>query len=169
MLKRHHICQRPKILILLDLKGTYNRSTIFNVLKREGAPLNYASILRALYAQTTGKVRDYGQLSQSFDTSCGVWRGCLLSPFLFNFVMDEVMHSALAEHENVRVELVMRERLCYLEYTGDLVCLFDTAKNAQHTLDRLKRAFTPFGICFAPSKCKLNQLIKLLIESHNFN
>ena len=75
-------------------------------------------------AHTTGKVRVYGQLSQSFDTSSGVRQGCPISPFLFNFVMDEVMHNALAEHETVGVDLVMGERLCDLEYADDVYVPF---------------------------------------------
>ena len=76
----------------------------------------YVNILRALYAYTTGKVRVYGQLSQSFDTSSGARQGCPISPILFNFVIDKIMRNALAEHETVGVDLVMGERLCDLEY-----------------------------------------------------
>ena len=77
-------------------------------------PLNYVNILRALYTHTTGRVRVYEQLSQSFDNSNGVRRGCPISPFLSNFVIDKVMRNALAEHENVGVDLLMGERLCDL-------------------------------------------------------
>ena len=58
----------------------------------------------------------YGRLSQSFDTSSGVRQSRPTSPFLFNFVMDEVMRTALVEHKTVGVDLVMGERLCDLEY-----------------------------------------------------
>ena len=67
--------------------------------------------------------------------------------------MDEVMHNVSAE--NVGVELVMNERLYDLEYTDDVVCLFNTAGNAQFALFRLVRAVTPFGMCFSPSKYKV--------------
>ena len=115
----------------------------------------YISILGTLYAYTAGKVRVYGQLSQSFDTPSGVRQGCPISPFLFNFVMDGVMRNVLAKHETVEVDLVMGERLCDLEYADDVVCLLDTAESAQLILDRLARAVIPFGVCFAPSKCKV--------------
>ena len=69
--------------------------------------------------------------------------------------MNEVMRTALAEHETVGVDLVMSERLCDLEYADDVVCLFDTAESAQFILDRLARAVIPFGMCFVPSKCKV--------------
>ena len=142
----------------LILKGEFDsvdRTTLFNVLERKGVPLKCVNILRALYAHTTEKVRVYGQLCQSFDTSSGLRQGCSISPFLFNFVMDEVMRTALAEHETAGVDLVMGERLCNLEYADDVVCLFDTAESAQLILDRLARAVIPFGMCFAPSKCQV--------------
>ena len=69
--------------------------------------------------------------------------------------MDEITHNTLTEHENVKVDLVMDERLCNLEYADNVVCLLDTAENAQLILDRLARAVILFGMCFAPSKCKV--------------
>ena len=96
-------------------------------------------------------MRVFGQLSQSFYTFSDVQQGCPISPFLFNFVM----RNALAERETVGVDLMMGEQLCDLEYVGDVVCLFHTAESAQLILDRLARAVIPFGMCFAPSKCKL--------------
>ena len=52
-------------------------------------------------------------------------------------------------------ELVMGERLWDLEYGCDVVCLFDTAESAHLISDRLVRVIIPFGMCFAPSKCKV--------------
>ena len=48
------------------------------------------------------------------------------------------MHNALAEHENVEVELVMGERLGALEHADDAVCLFDTVESAKHCMDRVR-------------------------------
>ena len=48
----------------------------------------------------------------------------------------------------------MGERLCDLEYADVVACLLDTAESVQLMLDRLARAVIPFGMCFAPSKCK---------------
>ena len=110
VLEQRHIYERPTISIFLDLKGAFDsvdQTTLFNVLERKGVPLKYVNILRALYAHTTGKVRVYRQISQSFDTPSGVRQSCPISPFLFNFVMDEFMRTALAEHETVGVDLVI--------------------------------------------------------------
>ena len=112
VLEQRHVYQRPTFSLFLDLKGAFDsvdRTTLFSVLERKGVPLKCVNILRPLYAHTTGKVRVYGQISQSFDTSSGVRQGCLVSPFLFNFVVDEVLHTALKEHETVGVDLVMGE------------------------------------------------------------
>ena len=65
------------------------------------------------------------------------------------------MRNSLTEHETVGVDLVMGERLCDLEYADDVVCFYDTAESAQLILDRLTGAIIPFGVCFAPSKCKV--------------
>ena len=64
---------------------------------RQGVPPKYVGIMKALYSHTTGRVRAYGQLSEYFETSNTVRQGCPLSPFLFNFVMDDILGQALEE------------------------------------------------------------------------
>ena len=60
-----------------------------------------------------------GNYYRSFDIFSGVWQGCPISQFLFNLLMDEVVHNALEEHENTGVDLVISERLCDSEYADD--------------------------------------------------
>ena len=95
-------------------------------------------------------------LVASFDTYSGVRQGWPISPVSFQ-LCGGWSHAYCRRQSMTLWELilVMGEWLCDLEHADDVVCLFDTAESAQLILDRLVRAVIPFGVCFAPSKCKV--------------
>lgn len=74
---------------------------------------------------------------------------CLISPSLFNLFFDEVMEHALGLQVVVAV-LVSGQKLCDIEYAGDLMCLFASGEHAQRALGRLGRVVAPFKMCFTP-------------------
>ncbi|KER28264.1 hypothetical protein T265_04866 [Opisthorchis viverrini] len=63
-------------------------------------PRKFVNIIRSLYSQSSGRVGVYGELPKSFRTQSGVRQGCPLSPFLFNFVIDEIMKRTLEGLQN---------------------------------------------------------------------
>ena len=69
--------------------------------------------------------------------------------------MDEILHVALKDLHDVGVEIAPGDGLCDLEYADDIICLFESAESAQLVLDKLGEAVKPFGMRFAPSKCKV--------------
>ena len=94
ILEQRHANRRPTILVFLDFKDAFDsvdRLALLNVLAQQDIPLKFVKIIRSLYSQTQGLVRAYGELSKSFPTTSGVLQGCPLSPFLFKFVIDEIM------------------------------------------------------------------------------
>ena len=92
----------------------------------KGVPLN---LLKALYADSCGRVRVYGKPSLEFSTSNGVRQGC---PFLFNFVIDVIMESSLPVSHTCGVELLPGCCLTDMEYADDRsheIGLFPNANN----------------------------------------
>ena len=72
------------------------------------------------------------------------------------------------------VDLNPDSKLCYLDYADDKVLLFNDFLSAQATLDRLVESIKPFGMQFAPSKCKVltqncNQMGSLFINGTNLD
>ncbi|CAI2738759.1 unnamed protein product, partial [Dicrocoelium dendriticum] len=158
VLKQRHAYRRPTIPVFLDFKNAFDsvdRSVLFEILARKGVPTKYVNILRAPYSNTTGHVRVYGGLSDSFPSTNGVRQGCSFSPFLFNFVLDSIMECSLAESHHAGVEMLPGERLVDLDYADDIVLLFDNVGAAQSTLNSLSCVVPLFGMHFAPSKCKV--------------
>ncbi|CAH8645530.1 unnamed protein product [Dicrocoelium dendriticum] len=157
LLEHRHTYWRPTVVVFLDIKSAFDsvdRCALWNCLLRKGVPEKYVNIIQALYARSTGRVRAYGKLSPPFNISSGVRQGCPLSPFLFNFAIDEVMEFAFTGHDLEGVELLPGERLLDLEYADDIALICDSSQTCQAALDRLALAVSRFGLCFAPSKCK---------------
>ena len=90
---------------------------------------------------------------KSFPTRSGVRQGC--PPFLFNFVIDEIMIRTLEGLPKPGVHVITGENLADLEYADDIVLLFEDVQEAQSVLDKLTRIVPSFGMRFAPSKCKV--------------
>ena len=86
VLEQSHVYRRPTISIFLDFKGAFDsvdRSVLMDTLIHEGVPGKFVRIISSLYRSTTGRVRVYGELSESFSTTSGVRQGCPLSSFPF--------------------------------------------------------------------------------------
>jgi hypothetical protein len=158
VLEQRHTYRRPTILVFLDFKGAFDsvdRSVLLKTLARQGMPQRFVNIIGSLYSQTKGRVRVYGELSKNFPTRSGVRQGCPLSPFLFNFIIDEIMTRTLEGLQNPGVRIVAGENLVDLEYADDIVLIFEKECEAQVFLDELTKVISSFGMRFAPKKCKV--------------
>lgn len=111
--------------------------------------------VRALHGITSGRMRVYGELTRSFETRSGTRQQCSISPFLFNFVINELMEDASGDLRDVSAELANGEKPRDLDYPDDLVCLYECTEHVQHTVDRHARAEAPFGTWLASSKWKV--------------
>ena len=111
-------------MVFLDFKGAFDSvdSVLLNILARQGMPRKFVESIRSLYSQKQGWVRVYGELSKSIPTRSGVRQGCPLSPFLFKFVIDEIMMWALEGLPKPGVYVITGEKL---EYADDIVLLFE--------------------------------------------
>ncbi|KER26552.1 hypothetical protein T265_06196 [Opisthorchis viverrini] len=129
-------------VLFLDFQGasdSVDRSVLFEMLAHQGMPRKFVNIMRSLYSQTSGRVRVYGELSKSFRTQSGVRQGCPLSPFLFNFVIDEIMRRTLEGLQNPGVQIASEENLVDLEYADDIVLMFEDKEKTQVFLDELTK------------------------------
>ncbi|WP_432422665.1 reverse transcriptase domain-containing protein [Streptococcus dysgalactiae] len=158
LLEHRNAYQRPTIVVFLDIRAAFDsvdRSALWNCLSRNGVPAKYISILKALYQRTSGRVRAYGQLSPPFVVSSGVRQGCPISPFLFNFAIDDVLRNTFSGLTSCGIELLPGNRVTDLEYADDIALLGESAQAMQTVLNRMAIEVSQFGMCFAPSKCKV--------------
>ncbi|KAH9590191.1 protein 2 3 complex subunit [Schistosoma haematobium] len=95
--------------------------------------------MKALYLNTTSRVRAYGKLSSDFATSSDVRQGCLLSPFLFNFIIDLLLEITLSSTEFSGIDLLPGGPLIDLEYADDIVVFGDVDK--MQSFDRAQQQY----------------------------
>jgi exonuclease III len=158
LLEHRHAYRRPTIVVFLDIRAAFDsldRTALWQCLVRFGMPEKYVNILKALYTQTSGRVRAYGKLSPSFAISSGVRQGCPISPFLFNFAVDDILNRSLEGLTNAGVELLPGNRVLDLEYADDIALLSDNTQAIQNALNRLAIEVSRYGMHFGPSKCKV--------------
>ncbi|KER20686.1 hypothetical protein T265_10817 [Opisthorchis viverrini] len=118
-------------------------------------PSDLLAKFKSLLRSITSVCTVYGELSKSFRTQSGVRQGCPLSPFLFNFVIDEIMRRKLEGLQNPGVQIASEENLVDLEYADDIVLMFEEEEKAQVFLDELTKVIPSFDMHFAPTKCKV--------------
>ncbi|KER30056.1 hypothetical protein T265_03429 [Opisthorchis viverrini] len=140
------------------------RGVLLTTLAQQGMPQKFVNIIRSLYSHTSGRVKVYGELSKSFPTKSGVRQGCPLSPFLFNFVTDEIMRRTLDGFQNSGVQIVAGESLVNLEYADDIALIFEDLSEAQALLNKLTAIIPAFGMRLAPSNdnAERNGLVRMV-------
>ena len=75
-----------------------------------------------MYSNTNAAVRAYGSMTDTFDVQTGVRQGSILSPFIFNMVVDQVLSAALDGSQTGGVPVEGRlEPLYDLDYADDIV------------------------------------------------
>ena len=105
-------------------------------------------------AHTSGKVRAYGQLSWSFNTTSWVRQGCPISLFLFEFINDDILHRTMDQRITSGINVLEIGNSFDLEYTDDIVCSLDSFKEAQATLNDLNIAAWRYGLSLTISECE---------------
>ena len=90
----------PLYINFIDFEKAFDsvhHATLWNILRSYGFPSKVINILSSMYANNRCCVRHGGQHSDWFRVKSGVRQGCVISPLLFNIVMDWVMRKATSE------------------------------------------------------------------------
>ncbi|KER19410.1 hypothetical protein T265_15549, partial [Opisthorchis viverrini] len=157
-LEQRHCFQQPTVVVFLDLKAAFDsvdRQALWQCLRSKGVPSKFLTLIKALYANSRGRVKVYGKLSPEFTTSSGVRQGCPLSPFLFNFVIDTITEDSLPASNTCGVEVLPGPPPTDIEYADDIAILGSNPVAMQTILNNLSNSASRFGMHFTPAKCKV--------------
>ena len=70
-------------------------------LSKAGIEIAHLNVIKAIYGKSTANIIPNGQKLQVFPSRLGTRQGCLLSPLLFNVVL-EILATAMRQKEDVR-------------------------------------------------------------------
>lgn len=106
---------------------------------------------REIHESPTGivlRVGAYGEVPSTLEMTSGARQRWSNPPFLFNFVMDELMENALGGLQDRELGR------SYAAQIGQMTLrLFACVEQVQRGLQGFVRTVAPFGMCFAPIKC----------------
>ena len=145
---------RPTVMVFIDFKAAFDsvkRDAIWKILEDHGMPDKLLRILRNMYSQSNSIVRRNDNLSEAFHVETGVRQGGVLSPFLFNILIDRILNVAT---DNTNLGIRLETSITDLDYADDICLPEDNPDDAQNLLNRVVDAAKLVGLQLNESKTK---------------
>jgi len=121
----------------IDFKKAYDsidRFKLWRCLSDTGVSGKLFTSVRSLYTSVSSCVRVNSHHTDWFNVSCGLRQGCILSPLLFNFYINDL--ALLLKATGIGVDCD-DDLICILMYADDIVLLADSEHDLQILLDSL--------------------------------
>jgi len=131
------------------------RRGLWQVMRHLGYDRKIIRLLESMYRNTSSSVRvgTKGELTNWFETLVGVLQGCVLSPLLFNIMLEVVMALAL---DNKEIGATVSGFLCSnLRFADDIALLSEVADDLQSQITDLHRYSSRFGLRISTSKTEV--------------
>ena len=109
-----------------------------SLFKIGGLSSKMTNLLSNIYASVKACVRSRNELSESFDVQIGVRQGCVLSPFLFSFFINEL---ALQIEQNCNHGIQLHPddfQLFLLLFPDDISLISSTVAGLQKQINELE-------------------------------
>lgn len=131
--RQMHVC-------FVDMEKAFDRirrEDVWNVLKRRGVKQQLIEGIKSLYENTVNYVRVRNEASRTFISKIGLRQGCILSPLLFNIVLDDVVKKCKGNMSKYRIgywnmKMITITELCYAD---DLIIIGETEKQLQNNIN----------------------------------
>ena len=116
-------------------------------------------LLDALYMLTMSAVRVDGSLTALFKTLVGVLQGCILSPMLFNILLEVVMALAVSDADDLGA-LISGCRISHLHFTDDIGLLAEGVEDLQSLIALVNMTSERFGLRVSSPKLRFNSSLE---------
>ena len=114
---------------------------------------NLINVIQKLYDKATSAVCFNGSTGDLFRTTVGVRQGCLLSPTLFNILLEKIMADALEDHKSTFS--IGGRIISNLRFADDIVGLAGSELELANLVERLDKTSTAYGMQISAEKAKL--------------
>nr|XP_014351054.1 PREDICTED: oxysterol-binding protein-related protein 10 [Latimeria chalumnae] len=154
--KELHVC-------FIDFAQAYVsvwREGVRKLLPHYGIPSKIARMLKALYKKILACVRIEGVTSEWFDVVTGVRQGCIISPLLFNIVLDYVLRRAFdnPDQEMPRIH-IGDSKISDLEDTDDAALIAQSVAEIEVLAEHLNREAKKWGLRISIEKTKVMSVV----------
>lgn len=146
--------ERKKVYcFFVDFRAAFDRvdrRALFYKLHMIGISTKFLRVLKALYEDTKAAVWDGESISDWFRTSWGVKQGCILSPDLFAFMLND-LHDNLASGGVKIDEILIR----ILLYADDLVIMAEDSAELQAMINNFSSYCMKWNLIVNMDKSKI--------------
>ena len=151
--------KKPCCIAFLDICKAYDcidRKVLWETMQLYGFGEKARRIVQQLYDDEV-IVQVEGQEAGTFQSEWGVRQGCILSPYLFNIVLDRAVESAWPEMKGMemRREGNQCEEVKVIAYADDMAVVAETPKDLERNLAVLAEALAAVGMVISVAKSKV--------------
>uniref|UniRef100_A0A914X1W4 Reverse transcriptase domain-containing protein n=1 Tax=Plectus sambesii TaxID=2011161 RepID=A0A914X1W4_9BILA len=149
-------CGLRTVIVFVDFRAAFDSvhwPALWSALEAEHFPERLVHLIRNTYAHGSSCVRIKQSCSANFAVQSRVRQGCVLSPLLFNVVIDAIMRQALNRHRGV--QLGEADFITDLAYADDSAIFANNDAEATDILYAVARAACPYGLHINVGKTKV--------------
>ena len=120
---------------------TVQHPFLIKTLQSVGIEGTYPNIIKAIYEKPTANIILNGEKLRAFPLRSGTRQGCLLSPLLFNIVL-EVLASAIRQQKEIKGIQIGKEQVKLSLFVGDMILYVENQKDFTPKLLELVQEFS---------------------------
>jgi hypothetical protein len=158
ILQRRHQFNLPTYVAFVDFAAAFDsvdRDSLWKIMSSCGVPDKLLAIIKAMYTHTSSTVRIGASTSAAFDLTTGVRQGGVLSPFLFNFVIDWILNGALCDFGYGVSMPGSPEIYADLDFADDVALLADSPFQLEVMLRNVDYISQGVGLFISGQKTKI--------------
>ena len=135
----HHINKlknKSHMMISIDAEKAFDKIQhrfMIKILQKAGIEGTYLNIIKAIYDKPTANIILNGEKLKTFPLKSGTRQGCLLSPLLFNVVL-EVLAMAIREEKEINRIQIGKEEVKLSLFADDMILYIENPKDSTRKL-----------------------------------
>ena len=135
----HHINKlknKNHMILSIDAEKAFDKIQhpfLINTLQEVGIQGTYLNMIKAIYNKPTANIILNGEKLKEFPLRSGTRQGCLLSPLLFNIVL-EVLAMAIREVKEIKGIHIGKEEVKLSLFADDMILYLENPKDATRKL-----------------------------------
>lgn len=142
--------------VFVDFKKAFDRvwhDALWSTMKKFNMGQKTIKTIQQLYAKATSAVFIQGEVGDWFHTSVGVRQGCLLSPTLFNILLERIMTDALDDH--IGTVSIGGRNITNLRFADDIDGIAGNQAELSNMVSRLDKTSKRYGMEINAEKTKI--------------
>ena len=142
----HHINKlknKNHMILSIDAEKAFDKIQhpfLIKTLQKVGIEGTYLNMIKAIYDKPTANIILNGEKLKEFPLRSGTRQGCLLSPLLFNIVL-EVLATAIREVKEIKGIQIGKEEVKLSLFADDMILYLENPKDSTRKLLELIHEF----------------------------